>query len=169
MGELLGLDYGFVASRAARVQQASPYPSPLLAPRCRLCYIPLQAFSEWRSPELLFRYLDDNRHDAKMRELIARWLRSIFGLSDETLREIRRESPQNIVHLLHVPQHVLLRWFSERCPGTSKCKTLFMLGEARARAWTRIDARTRARARTHGRAHARARAHAKRGAAAKGK
>jgi hypothetical protein len=40
-----------------------------------------KALAEWRNPELLFRYLDDNRSNAKMRELITRWLRSIFGLS----------------------------------------------------------------------------------------
>ena len=28
-----------------------------------------------------------------------------------------------------LPQDVLLRWFSDECPGTSKCRTLFMLGE----------------------------------------
>ena len=32
-------------------------------------------------------------------------------------------------HLLQIPQDVLLRWYSEACPGTSECKTLFMLGE----------------------------------------
>jgi len=84
---------------------------------------------EWRNPELLFRYLDDNRHDERMEGLITRWLRSIFGLSHESLRMIRRESPENVRHLLMIPQAVLLRWYSEKCPGTSKCKTLFMLGE----------------------------------------
>jgi len=34
-----------------------------------------------------------------------------------------------VAHLLQIPQDVLLRWYSEECPGTSKCKTLFMLGE----------------------------------------
>ena len=87
------------------------------------------ALREWRNPELLFRYLDDNREDERMAALILRWLRSIFGLSDETLRMIRRESPANVRHLLMIPQEVLLRWYSEGCPGTSKCKTLFMLGE----------------------------------------
>ena len=52
--------------------------------------------SEWRNPELLFRYLDANRNDAKMYPLIKRWMRAIFGLSDETLRMIRRESPENV-------------------------------------------------------------------------
>ena len=88
-----------------------------------------KAISEWRNPELLFRYLDANRKDEQMRPLIVRWLRSIFGLSEESLRMIRRESPENIRHLLMIPQNVLLRWYSEGCPGTSKCKTLFMLGE----------------------------------------
>ena len=87
------------------------------------------AMSEWRNPELLFRYLDANRNDAKMYPLIKRWMRAIFGLSDETLRMIRRESAENIRHLVQIPQDVLLRWYSEACPGTSKCKTLFMLGE----------------------------------------
>ena len=64
-----------------------------------------------------------------MYDLILRWLRAIFGLSYETLRMIRRESAANVRHLLMIPQDVLLRWYSEECPGTSKCKTLFMLGE----------------------------------------
>jgi len=87
------------------------------------------ALSEWRNPELLFRYLDDNRSDPRMEALIKRWLRAIFGLSGETLRMIRRESGANVRHLLMIPQDVLLRWYSGECPGTSKCKTLFMLGE----------------------------------------
>lgn len=87
------------------------------------------AMRSWRNPELLFRYLDDNRNDRRMNDLILRWLRAIFGLSDETLRQIRRESPANVRHLLMIPQDILLRWYSEGCPGTSKCKTLFMLGE----------------------------------------
>jgi hypothetical protein len=64
-----------------------------------------------------------------MHALITRWLRALFGLSDETLRTIRRESPENVRHLIQIPQPVLLRWYSEACPGTSRCKTLFMLGE----------------------------------------
>ena len=108
LGELLNVEYDIVASRGASVRKA---------------------LAEWRNPELLFRYLDDNRSNAKMRELITRWLRSIFGLSDETLRQIRRESHPNVVHLCQLPQDVLLRWFSEKCPGTSKCSTLFMLGD----------------------------------------
>ena len=80
-----------------------------------------------------------------MRELITRWLRSIFGLSGTnpnpnpnpipylltspcislylpgaTLRQIRRESPPNVVHLCQLPQDVLLRWFSEKCPRPPK-------------------------------------------------
>ena len=42
---------------------------------------------------------------------------------------IRRESPENIRHLLAIPQAVLLRWYAQECPGSSKCKTLFMVGE----------------------------------------
>ena len=30
---------------------------------------------------------------------------------------------------LTVPQAVLLRWYAQECPGSSKCKTLFMVGE----------------------------------------
>ncbi len=108
MGAMLGLDGALVASRADAVRRA---------------------MSEWRNPELLFRYLDANRHDAKMEALIIRWLRAIFGLSPESLRMIRRESPENVRHLLRIPQDVLLRWYAGDCPGTSKCKALFMLGE----------------------------------------
>ena len=108
LASLLGLEAGFVKERGDTVRRT---------------------MAEWRNPELLFRYLDDNRNDAKMLQLVTRWLRSIFGLSDETLRMIRRESPENVRHLLTIPQDVLLRWYSERCPGTSKCRTLFMLGE----------------------------------------
>ena len=42
---------------------------------------------------------------------------------------IRRESPENIRHLLAIPQPVLLRWYAQECPGSSKCKSLFMVGE----------------------------------------
>ena len=51
-----------------------------------------KALAEWRNPELLFRYLDANRHDEAMASLIKRWLRAMFGLSTETQRMIRRES-----------------------------------------------------------------------------
>lgn len=108
LSELLDLDHEFVHSRASSVRAA---------------------MAEWRSPELLFRYLNDNRQDERMAALIKRWLRATFGLSDETLRTIRRESPENVRHLVQIPQGVLLRWFADECPGTSKCKTLFMLGE----------------------------------------
>lgn len=108
LGALLGVDSQIVRARAETVRKA---------------------MREWRNPELLFRYLDDNRHDKRMYDLILRWQRAIFGLSHETLRQIRRESPANVRHLLMIPQDVLLRWYSEECPGTSKCKTLFMLGE----------------------------------------
>ena len=42
---------------------------------------------------------------------------------------IRREPPENIRHLLAIPQPVLLRWYAQECPGSSKCKSLFMVGE----------------------------------------
>uniref|UniRef100_A0A7S4EV14 Uncharacterized protein n=2 Tax=Chrysotila carterae TaxID=13221 RepID=A0A7S4EV14_CHRCT len=108
LGALLDLDMEAVAKNADHVRNT---------------------IAEWRNPELLFRYLDDNRQDPRMEALIIRWLRSIFGLSNETLRMIRRESPQNVRHLLQVPQDVLLRWYSDECPGTSRCRTLFMVGE----------------------------------------
>jgi len=108
LGALLGLESEYVQDHAETVRVA---------------------MREWRNPELLFRYLDDNRHDQRMYELILRWQRAIFGLSDESLRMIRRESPANVRHLLMIPQEILLRWYSDQCPGTSKCKTLFMLGE----------------------------------------
>ena len=108
LGAILGIEGAVVAANAMPVRRA---------------------LAEWRNPELLFRYLDDNREDARMVTLITRWLRAIFGLSGETLRMIRRESAANVRHLLMIPQDVLLRWYSEDCPGTSQCKTLFMLGE----------------------------------------
>lgn len=150
LGALLELDGSFVRARAHLVRRA---------------------LEEWRRPELLFRYLEDNREDPEMRPLIVRccsarqrspppllrkpsppspplasrcrrqpvdprpcscatplrpralarvifahltlppcadaqvrWLRAIFGLSEETLRMIRRESPKNVRHLLQIPQ-----------------------------------------------------------------
>ena len=108
LAELLDLEFEFVATRHASIASA---------------------FGEWRQPELLFRYLGDSRHDAEMAALIKRWLRSIFGLSDETLRQIRRESPQNVRHLQRLPRAALIRWYAEACPGTSSMHVLFMMGE----------------------------------------
>lgn len=108
LSDLLGVDREFVEARSGAVRTS---------------------LAEWRAPELLFRYLNDNRDDERMSALIKRWLSATLGLSDETLRMIRRESPENVRHLVQIPQDVLLRWYSEECPGTSKCKTLFMLGE----------------------------------------
>ena len=56
-------------------------------------------------------------------------MRAIFGRATRIFPEIRRESAENIRHLVQIPQDVLLRWYSEACPGTSKCKTLFKFGE----------------------------------------
>ena len=74
---------------------------------------------------LLFRYLDDNRHDKRMYDLI-RWQRAIFGLSHETLRQIRRESPANVRHLLMIPRMCCCAGTLRNARGL-KCKTLFML------------------------------------------
>ena len=60
LGALLGLDGEYVMERAGSVRKS---------------------LSEWRNPELLFRYLEDNKDDEEMYELIKRWLRAIFGLS----------------------------------------------------------------------------------------
>ena len=98
LAELLDLEVGLVAARHAAIAEA---------------------FGEWHRPELLFRYLDDNRGDAKNAALITRWLRSIFGLSDESQRQIRREAHANVRHLSALPQGVMLRWYAEACPGTS--------------------------------------------------
>jgi len=64
-----------------------------------------------------------------MAPLIRRWLRAIFQLSGETLREIRRASAANRRHLDMFSEEVLERWYAEDCPGTSQTKTLFMVGE----------------------------------------
>ena len=98
LAELLDLEVGFVAAHHAAVAKA---------------------FAEWRRPELLFRWLDDNRADAKAAPLIRRWLRAILGLSTESLRQIRREAHANVRHLSMLPRGVLLRWYAEACPGTS--------------------------------------------------
>ena len=98
LAELLDLEVDLVAARHAAIAKA---------------------FEEWHRPELLFRYLDDNRGDAKNAALITRWLRSIFGLSGESLRQIRREAHANVRHLSALPQGVVLRWYAEACPGTS--------------------------------------------------
>ena len=119
LGALLGVDGDFVLARANIVRKA---------------------MSEWRNPELLFRYLDDNRHDARMYELITRWLRSIFGLSNESLRMIRRESGANVRHLLMIPQEVGL--MKLETPPCSRARLPPML----ACAWP-----PRVRVRVHGR------------------
>jgi len=89
----------------------------------------LNTLLEWRNPELLFRYYEDNRGDDRLGPLIARWLRAIFKLSDETLDEIRRDSPASMKQMSHFPPEVLERWYAADCQGTSECKTLFMVGE----------------------------------------
>ena len=67
-----------------------------------------KAISEWRNPELLFRYLDANRKDEQMRPLIVRWLRSIFGLSEESLRMIS-PIPPHISPYLPTSPHISVR------------------------------------------------------------
>ena len=109
LAELLDLEVGLVAARHAAIAEA---------------------FGEWHRPELLFRYLDDNRGDAKNAALITRWLRSIFGLSDESQRQIRREAHANVRHLSALPQGVMLRWYAEACPGTSSMQVRPVLTHA---------------------------------------
>ena len=89
----------------------------------------LSTLLHWRNPELLFRYYEDNRLDERMSPLIVRWLRAIFQLSDETLEQIRQDSPANVRQMSYFSPDVLDRWNSPECPGTCECKTLFMVGE----------------------------------------
>ena len=87
------------------------------------------ALAEWRRPELLFRYLETHSTCARMGPITRRWLRALLGLSNETLRQIRREAPANVRHLRRLPERTVLRWFAEGCPGTSRPTVLFLLGE----------------------------------------
>jgi len=87
------------------------------------------AMLEWRNPELLFRYYQDNLADPEMAPIVNRWMRAIFGTSAETLRDIRRRDPANLRHLNSIDQAVLARWYDKECPGTASMRTLFMIGE----------------------------------------
>jgi hypothetical protein len=82
---------------------------------------------EWRNPELLFRYYQDNFADPEMAPIVNRWLRAIFATSPETTREIRRRDPANLRHLSKIDPLVLERWYDKACPGTASMRTLFMV------------------------------------------
>ena len=110
-----GPAYSLLYSLLAHLEAPSEFVHPHAAPPHR--------------PTHTSRYLDDNREDVQMAALIKRWVRSILGLSDETLRQLRREAAANVRHLKRMPQAALLRWYSEACPGTSSMVTLFLLGE----------------------------------------
>jgi len=75
LGAMLDLEGSFVASRAEAVRSAQRERRNLHLP-----YLPISphisqsrsALLEWRNPELLFRYYDDNRQDERM-ALTRRW------------------------------------------------------------------------------------------------
>jgi len=64
-----------------------------------------------------FQFRSDNRANDRMGPLIARWLRAIFKLSDETVSQIRRTSPANARHMSYFSPAVLERWYAPDCPA----------------------------------------------------
>ncbi len=101
----------------------------------------LAIFSTWRRPQLLLDYHRMHRSSPDLQQLHARFLRALFGISDETIDDIRYNDPGNLLHFNRIPSNVRDIWIKEglrskgdtgrwqQLPGYADAQTLFMIGE----------------------------------------
>ena len=96
-------------------------------------------FSTWRKAHLLLDYYTMHAGSPPLQRLHKRFLCALFGISDETVDDIRYNDPGNRRQLDRMPQEVVRAWREgwvfkddgERVflPGYTDAQTLFMLGE----------------------------------------
>lgn len=95
-------------------------------------------FSSWRRPHLLLDYYRMHATNPDIQIEYRRFLKALFGVSNETVDDIRFGDKLNRVHLDRFPAQLVEAWkegrvisngFVRRLPGYNDPQTLFMLGE----------------------------------------
>jgi len=92
-------------------------------------------FSTWRRPYLLFDYYKMHCNNKDIRSLYVRFLKALFGVSDETFDDIRYKDSNNRRHLDQFDSKLVKQWMEGRTtdgtvlPGYNDPQTFMMIGE----------------------------------------
>jgi hypothetical protein len=92
-------------------------------------------FSTWRRPYLLFDYYKMHCNNKDIRPLYVRFLKALFGISEETFDDIRFKDSKNRRHLDLFDPLLVKQWMEGRAtdgtvlPGYNDPQTFMMLGE----------------------------------------
>lgn len=92
-------------------------------------------FSTWRRPYLLFDYYKMHCSNKDIRPLYVRFLKALFGISEETFDDIRFKDSKNRRHLDLFDPLLVKQWIEGRAtdgtalPGYNDPQTFMMLGE----------------------------------------
>jgi hypothetical protein len=92
-------------------------------------------FSTWRKPQLLLEYYRMHRASQDLQNVFARFLKALFGITEETFDDIRYRDVGNKYHFDRLPGELVKQWGDGKTrngkllPGYSDAQTLFMLGE----------------------------------------
>ena len=93
-------------------------------------------FTTWRKPQLLLEYCSMHSSSPEVQNLFRRFLRALWGLSNETVDDIRYKDEGNLRHLKMLPPQLLNDWIEGRLhdtgkllPGYTDPQTIFMMGE----------------------------------------
>jgi len=92
-------------------------------------------FSTWRRPYLLFDYYKMHCNNKDIRPLYVRFLKALFGISEETFDDIRFKDSKNKRHLDLFDPLLVKQWMEGRAtdgtalPGYNDPQTFMMLGE----------------------------------------
>ncbi len=93
-------------------------------------------FATWRKPQLLLEYCSMHSSSPEIQNLFRRFLRALWGISNETVDDIRYKDEGNLRHLKLLPPRLLHDWIEGRVQSTGKSlpgytdpQTVFMMGE----------------------------------------
>lgn len=92
-------------------------------------------FTTWRKPQLLLEYCSMHSSSPEVQGLFRRFLRALWGVSNETVDDIRYKDEGNLKHLKMLPPQLLNDWIEGRShtgkllPGYTDPQTIFMMGE----------------------------------------
>ena len=78
---------------------------------------------KWRQPHLLLLYLDIHRRDPHVGGLWVRVLRALWGISGESVQDIRMHDARNARHFAALRADVVARWQGGDGPGFSDTDT----------------------------------------------
>eukprot|EP01038_Epipyxis_sp_PR26KG_P004544 gene4544-6415_t len=92
-------------------------------------------YSTWRKPQLLLEYLFMHSSTPEIVILYKRFLRALFGISHETVDDIRHKDHNNINHFKNMDPDLVNEWMEGRTsdgiilPGFNDPQTIFCMGE----------------------------------------